>query len=137
MSLGNEDLIRQRLYEKLMRSPRARNGNRGGVFQPLVAMAKVKALKHRLIQFNGPRYISYLVFDVDRPAAALAWRTPTCLAQKKVRQKGQEVEVLLDPGFFRIRRIRAAGMSGLSPGFMIMIGQYGFEALPIRCISKR
>ena len=74
MPLGNEDLVGQRFCEKLMRSPRASNGNRGGVFQPPVAMAKAKALKHRLIQFNGPRYISYLVFDVDRPAAALAWQ---------------------------------------------------------------
>lgn len=74
MPLGNKDLVGQRFCEKLMRSPRASNGNRGGVFQPPVAMAKAKALKHRLIQFNGPRYISYLVFDVDRPAAALAWQ---------------------------------------------------------------
>ena len=57
-----------------MRSPRASNGNRAGVFQPPVTMAKSKALKHRLIQFNGPRYISYLVFDIDRPAAMLAWQ---------------------------------------------------------------
>jgi Replicase family/Primase C terminal 1 (PriCT-1) len=70
-SLGE---VGRRFCEKLMRSPRASNGNRGGVFQPPVTMAKAKALKHRLIQFNGPRYISYLVFDVDRPAAALAWQ---------------------------------------------------------------
>ncbi len=66
--------VGRRFCEKLMRSPRASNGNRAGVFQPPVTMAKSKALKHRLIQFNGPRYISYLVFDIDRPAAMLAWQ---------------------------------------------------------------
>jgi len=66
--------VGQRFCKKLVRSPRASNGNRGGEFQPPVAMVKTKALKHRLIQFNGPRYISYLLFDVDRPAAALAWQ---------------------------------------------------------------
>src|ERR1051326_36482 len=69
--------VGQRFCKKLVRSPRASNGNRGGEFQPPVAMVKTKALKHRLIQFNGPRYISYFVFDVDRQAAALAWQART------------------------------------------------------------
>jgi hypothetical protein len=37
-------------------------------------MAKAKALKYRCLQFNGPKYLSYLVFDVDDPEAALAWQ---------------------------------------------------------------
>ena len=57
-----------------MNTPRATNGNGGGVFQPPVAMSKANALKHRLVQFNGPKYLSYLVFDIDRAEAALAWQ---------------------------------------------------------------
>jgi hypothetical protein len=74
MSLLSDDEVGVRLIGKLMNTPRATNGNRGGVFQPPVAMSKAKALKHRLIQFNGPKYLSYLVFDIDRAEAALAWQ---------------------------------------------------------------
>src|SRR3954464_16001188 len=74
MSLADDDQVGVRLCAKLMRNPRASNGTRHGVFQPPVAMSKAKARKHRLGQFNGPKYISYLVFDIDRPEAVLAWQ---------------------------------------------------------------
>jgi len=57
-----------------MNNPNASHGNRHGVFQPPVKMVKKKALRHRLVQFNGPKYLSYLVFDIDRPEAVLAWQ---------------------------------------------------------------
>jgi hypothetical protein len=74
MSLSSDDQVGVRLRDKLMKNPRASNCTRHGVFQPPVVMAKTKALQHRLVQFNGPRYVSYLVFDVDREEAVLAWQ---------------------------------------------------------------
>src|SRR5712672_2678650 len=74
MSLSPDYEVGVRLRDKLMKNPRASNGTRHGVFQPPVAMAKSKALRHRLVQFNGPKYLSYLVFDIDRAEAVLAWQ---------------------------------------------------------------
>src|ERR1700731_4800980 len=75
MSISPDNQIGIRLRSKLMREPRATNGRRGGQFQRPVVMSKAKALKYKLIQFNGPKYISYVLFDIDdRPDAVLAWQ---------------------------------------------------------------
>ncbi len=67
--------VLKRLKYKLMDNPRSSNGNIRGIFQPPIPMVKEKALKNKLIQFNGPKYTSYLLFDIDQSNAMHAWQT--------------------------------------------------------------
>jgi hypothetical protein len=37
-------------------------------------MTKEKALTKKVLQINGPRKITYLTFDIDKPHSGLAWQ---------------------------------------------------------------
>jgi replicase family protein len=64
-----------RLADNLWVKPYACDGKDDtGLFLRCKTMTKEKALTKKVLQINGPRKITYLTFDIDKPHSGLAWQ---------------------------------------------------------------
>jgi hypothetical protein len=63
-----------RLKENIFDFPYACDGkDANDIFMPVRRIVKETALTKKIIQLNGPRKRTYMVFDIDRPLGAFAW----------------------------------------------------------------